>query len=152
MPVLIVPKLGSVIQQLKTSFQTVLPTIDLYLGEPITSDVPLDFIMISSDGDPDSDSSADFEHVWHDLAHTRMREDGEIPCALVSQTGDDDVSSTLTTGFATLQACVNALGNDPTLGGLVMSIQVSTGSSRQIQNNRGTAVVIPFTVMYWAIV
>lgn len=152
MPVLIVPKLGLVIQTLKTSFSTVIPTIEIYLGEPITSDVPNDFVMLGSDGDPDSDATADFEHTWEDMAHTRMREDGEIPCALVSQTGDEDVSGTMTAAFATLQACVNALGNDPTLDGIVMDIQVSAGSSRQIQNDLGTAIVVPFTVTYWAIV
>lgn len=150
MTVLIVPKLGLVTQAVKALFITVIPTVDVYLGEPITDDEPLDFVMLGSDGDPESDATADFTHAWADMAHTRMREDGEIPCALVSWTGDSDVASTMTAAFATLQACVNALGNDPTLTGLVMSIQVSSGSSRVIQNDLGTALVIPFTVMYWA--
>ena len=150
MTVLIVPQLGNVIQQMRTLFATVIPTVNVYLGEPITSDVPLNFVMIGSDGDPESDLTADFQHTWVDMARTRMREEGEIPCALVSQTGEVDVATTTTSAFATLQSCVNALGNDPTLSGLVMSIQVTSGSDRQIQNNRGTAIIVPFTVNYWA--
>ena len=135
---------------LKTSFTTALSGIDVYMGEPVTSDVPNDFLMVGSEGDPDSEAIAEFEHSWADLGHTRVREDGAVPCAIVSQTGDVDVDSAITSGFTTLQTCINVLDNDPTLSGNVQQIFLTVASERIIQNKQGTAIVIPFTVNYWA--
>jgi len=151
MPILIAPKLGAVSLSLKTVFTSALSTIPVYMGEPITSDVPMLFVMVGSDGDPESDAESNFQHSWQDMGHTRMREDGEIPCALVSQTGSDLADSVIADAFTTLQMCASALANDPTLSGIIAGIWVTAGSERTILNSNGAGVVVPFTVNYWTI-
>lgn len=150
MSALVTPVLGDVQAYLKTAFGTVFQASDIIMGEATDEEQSYSFVMIGSDGLPDSTAIADFTHVWVDMAQTRKREDGSIPCALVSQTGENDPATTLLSASATLKKCVNALDADLTLGGKVMGVQVVSGSSQILKNTRGTAVVLPFTVSYWA--
>jgi hypothetical protein len=109
-----------------------------------------DGILIGDDGDPETDIVSVFQQEWANLSHTKRYERGEIPCAAVSQSGSTAIADCRTRAFELIGLCETALLTNPTLGGLVFSIELfTTASSKPIQDTRGSAVVAPFVIRYW---
>ncbi len=124
--------------------------VAVYNGSPVSSAADLDLVLVNDDGDPASDASSTFEQEWANLAATSRYERGTVVCAVISQSGDTDLQDRQDRAEALLDACEAALHADVTLGGLVMTAQISSGSARPIQNSAGSAVVAPFTISYFA--
>lgn len=107
-------------------------------------------VLVEFDATPEARENARFEQEWLDLACTRRRELGELLCTAVAQTGDDDIAAMESHAFALLAACVDDLKSDLTVGGVVWSQHVVNGSAQQFKNERGVAVIVPFTIAYAA--
>jgi hypothetical protein len=148
--------LGSVLAALKTKFAAlpVLTGVEVYVGMPVTSDDPQDLVLLSHDGEWDSDAQPTVEYEWANIAGTSRYETGNIPCALISQSGDDDMQARFDRVQVLLAAMENALVTDMNsgvaLGGLVMGCTITSGQARQIQNEAGAAVLAPFVLTYRA--
>jgi hypothetical protein len=124
--------------------------VDVRRGAPIGGISAGRFVLVEFDGRPDSTADSRFEATWADLAATSIEERGEITCSSVAQTGDSDIAACETQAMAQLNAVRTSLAADRTVGGRVHSASITTGAVTQLQNSQGIAVVIPFTVAYFA--
>jgi hypothetical protein len=106
-------------------------------------------VVIGDDGDPESDVQSVFQQVWVDMAHTRRDETGDIPCVALAQTGSTAPEVVEARAFEILGYVELMVVADPTLGGTVATLEILGGSSKIIQNARGSAVIVPFSVRYW---
>jgi hypothetical protein len=119
-------------------------------GIGITSSPSADLLLIGDDGDPNTEVSSSVESYYVDIAQTRRQENGEIPCAVIAQSGSTDQPYLEAHAFDLLTAALASVDSDRTLGGLVYTVEVSEGATHSLVNNSGTAVIVPFTVRYWA--
>lgn len=108
------------------------------------------WVIVEFDGSPDARDNARWQREWLDLACTRQRELGEVMCTVVAQTGGDNISAMSTDAAAMLDLCVADLRTNLTVGGIVWSQQVTSGTEQQLKNEAGVAVLVPFTVAYAA--
>jgi hypothetical protein len=129
-----------------------LTTVMIFDGPPVGDFAAGDYIFLGDDADPDTDAESVFEQYWVDLAQTRREEMGEIPCAVVSDTGSTDIRVARAQAFSVFAVCESMLVADQTLNGVVYTSELVSGSARPIQNERGSAVVVPFTIRYRAAV
>lgn len=121
--------------------------VSIFDGPPIGNDSPKRLIMIGDDGDPESDVEATFEQEWANFSHTRKRETGEIPCAIIAWDGSTNMKAQRDICFGLLAAtevAILALASDE------LTLDLASGSSRPVQNDRGAATVVPFIVRYTA--
>ena len=107
-------------------------------------------IVIGDDGDPDSDVQSVFQQNWVDMAHTRRDEIGDIPCVAQAQTGSTDPEVVKSRAYELLGYVEAMAVADPTLGGVVATLEILGGSSKVVENSGGAAVIVPFSVRYWA--
>jgi len=108
------------------------------------------WLRVEFDGSPDARENARWSREWLDLACTRQREVGELVCTAAAQTGDDDVPAMEVVAHQLVDACVADLKSDLTVGGIVWSQYVASGSAQQLKTTAGVAVIVPFTVAYAA--
>jgi hypothetical protein len=110
--------------------------------------------MLSHDGELESDARPEVTYEWANIAGTSRYETGNIPCAVVSQSGDDNMQARFDRVQVLLAAMENALVTDmnsgAALGGLVMGCTITAGMTRPLQNSAGAAVLGPFTITYRA--
>lgn len=109
----------------------------------------LNAVVVGDDFDPETDTESEFTQEWVDIARTRRREQGTIPCAAVAQSGSTVIGVQRQRAFEIFAACELDLTSDNTLAGIVFSVEVTEGQAKTIQNTRGSALVLPFTVQYW---
>jgi len=109
-----------------------------------------DLLMLGDDGDPDTEVSSEWSQNYVDLAQSRKQETGVIPCAIISQTGDTYQPSAEKRAFELLALAVTPLETDRTMGGLVFTCEIATGTKRTIVNSQGLAIIAPFDIAYWA--
>jgi hypothetical protein len=121
-------------------------------GPPLTETKLGTLLLIGDDGDPESDATSSFSQEWLDMAQTRRQETGELIGAVIADDGGTDLSVSRERAFTLLSVCEQALRMDSTLGGIVQSAYLSSGSVRLFQNSAGSAVVVPFVIAYRAIV
>lgn len=147
-------KLDDVTDALVTAFTGLSGLASVLISDgPIVGDPSFaDALLIGDDGDPESQAMSVAEQSWTDLACTRRREDGEIICAAVSQSGDTNMQTRRDRVMALIGACEDALRADLSLGGVVQAVQLVRASVQPYQNANGSAVVAPFVVAYWALV
>lgn len=119
-------------------------------GIGLTSSASTNLLLIGDDGDPETEVSSEYNQYYVDLAQTRRQENGSIPCAVIVQSGSTDQPSLETQLFDLLTAVLAPIESDRTLGGLVFTSEVTEGNTRTLVNSSGTAVVVSFTVTYWA--
>lgn len=148
---------GAVMAALRTKFAALpaMSGIEVYVGLPVTSDDPADLVLLGHDGDLDSESQVTVEYEWANIAGTSRYETGTVPCAVISQTGDEgDMLGRYSRVDVLLSAMENALVTDMNTGGalagLVMGCTITAGQSRPIQNAAGAAVLAPFIFTYRA--
>jgi hypothetical protein len=148
---------GAVMAALRTKFAALpeLSGVEVYIALPLTADDAPDLVLIGHDGDLEGETTATVEYEWANLACTSRYEIGSIPCAVISQTGDEqDMQGRYDRVQVLLAAMENALVTDintgGSLAGLVMGATITSGSPRPIQNQAGASVLAPFTVMYRA--
>jgi hypothetical protein len=116
----------------------------------VSSKAYLDAVVIGDDGDPESDAMPVFTQEWANMAHTRRSETGDIPCAAIATTGSTNPDAVRLRAFAILAAVESSLLGDTTLGGTVFTCELIGGAAKQIENSAGAAIVVPFSVRYWA--
>jgi hypothetical protein len=122
--------------------------VSFFDGPAIGQDSPKRVVIIGDDGDPESDVESEFTQEWANMSRTRKRETGEIPCCVIAWEGGTDMKSQRDRAFVLLAACELALLADPTLGDESLWIEITSGSARPVQNERGAATVVPFTISY----
>lgn len=109
------------------------------------------FVVVEFDGRPDASEDSRFERTWIDLACTRQREDGEVTCTVIAQSGDsgdEALADAERATLALLDACDADLRADMTVGGVAWSARITRGAAAQMKNEGGVAVLVPFTVAY----
>lgn len=119
--------------------------VTIFDGPAIGQDSPKRLVMVGDDGDPESDVESSFEQSWANFSRTRKRETGQIPCAVIAWDGGSDMAVQRDKAFTLLAAtelAILALASDE------LTLELASGSSRPVQNERGAATVVPFTVQY----
>lgn len=111
---------------------------------------PGDLVVLGHNGDPESTAEVTVTQELASLDGSSRWETGVVPCCVVSQSGDTDLSARRARAFALLAAIETSVRADLTLGGLVLSAQITSAGARQLQNGAGSAVVVPFEITYFA--
>lgn len=142
-------RVGAVIDALVTQFDAG-TAVKVYDGPPVDTTAPADFVVIGCDDQ--FESTVPLTQAWAGLGANARDENGEIPCAVISQSGETNVKThrdRCLTILAELEAAVVA---DPTLGGTVASgwLLIASGSLSQAQTANGSRASINFTVSYRA--
>lgn len=142
------PKFGAVIDALVTLARTTTAGA-VYDGPVITGEVPLDFIVIGGTEDPDDEPSS-FDQSWNGLGAKTKNESGEITCAVLVGTGNENVKVARDRALVILGEVETKVRADPSLGGVLTGgwCQVSGGRHVQRMNTQGLYVRIVFTVAY----
>lgn len=139
------------VQQYLVSLLTALPSGRLVFNGPPVTDAPLtEYWSVGDDGNLDSDVSSSAEQEWADLACTSRYERGTIPCALIVQSGAVDQSPLQTLTTTLMGEAETAFRADISLGGLVLSAQLTTLVGQSLQTEDGAATVSPFVITYMA--
>ena len=119
--------------------------VTIYDGPPVGSDSPLKTVCVGDDGDPETDVESSFTQEWANLAKTRKRERGEIPCAVIAWDG----STAMEPKRAAVSVLLDAVGEAiRALASDALTLEITSGASRPVQNNKGAATQVPFTVSY----
>jgi hypothetical protein len=149
--------LASVMSALRLKFAALpdLSGVDVYCALPVSSDDVAECVLIGHDGEFESDVTATTVYEWANLACTSRYELGTIPCAVLSQSGDEkDMQGRFDRVQVLLAAMENALVTDMNTGGalagLVMGATITSAVPRSSQNQAGALVLSPFTITYRA--
>lgn len=137
-----------------TLFQSI-PTfsagrVAVYNGPSVSAAANRDVVVVNHDGDPESDAASTYEQEWADLAASSRYERGFVICGAIAQSGSTDPQARQDRVGELLAACSAAVHVDVTLGGLVLTAQVQSGSTTPVQNQAGAAVRAPFVIAYFA--
>jgi hypothetical protein len=119
--------------------------VSIFDGPPIGQDSPKRLIMVGDDGDPESDAISTFTQEWSNLSKTRKRETGEIPCAVIAWDGGTDMKAqrdAVSILLNSLSTAILALASDD------LTLELNSGSARPVQNEKGAATVVPFSITY----
>jgi hypothetical protein len=122
----------------------------IYDGPPVSAAADPEMILLGDDGDVESAAVSTYTQMWVDMACTRREEMGDVVCAVVVQSGDDDLDVVRSRATVLLAACSVVLAADMTMGGVVYSAVLDSGSARPLQNADGVGVIAPFTIRYRA--
>lgn len=143
-----VPKFGTVIDALVTLARTTSAQA-VYDGPAITSEAVSDFIVIGGTEDPDDEPSS-FDQSWNGLGQRGKVEQGEITCAVLVGTGNEDVKVARDRALTILGEVETKVRADPSLGGVLSGgwAHVSGGRHTQRLNTQGLYVRVVFTVAY----
>jgi hypothetical protein len=118
-------------------------------GLPITEDRLTSLVIVGNSGDPEEPYAGRFEQEYHDLAGVNSTRDETVtvPCCVLAQTGDIDVSATRSSAFTILGAVESALRANYALGvDGVLRVEMSGGDVIVSQFADGTAVRLTFTI------
>ena len=119
-------------------------------GLPITEDRLTSLVMIGNSGDAEDTLAGSVRQSYHDMAGTSSTRDETITinCAVMTQTGDVDVSATRSAAFTVLGYVEAALRANYSLGlAEVMRVEVVDVQCYIEQFADGTAVRLPFQVV-----
>lgn len=142
------PRIGAVIDALVTLAGTT-SALSVYDGPANTTTTTTDYVVIGGTEDPDDEPSS-FDQSWNGLGAKTKNEVGEITCAVLVGTGNDDVKVARDRALAILGEVEAAVRADPSLGGVLIGgwAHVSSGRHVQRRNSQGLYVRITFTVAY----
>ena len=150
MPSVMENVVAGMLAALRTLNDTTLAGVTVDGAKAVSGKGYKDSVIVGHDGDPESDAEPVFTQDWANMAHTRRTETGDIPGAVVATTGSTSTDTVRQRAFDVLAVVEASLLADPTLAGLVGSLEFMGGAARTIENSLGSAVVIPFSVHYWA--
>jgi hypothetical protein len=108
-----------------------------------------DIVTVGDDGDPESDVVATYEQEWANFSHTRRREAGSIPGAVIAQSGSTNIALMRIRANDLLNICAAYVNANPDLGGVVSTIEWVSGDMEPLQTDLGAAIVAPFIINYW---
>lgn len=143
-----VPKFGAVIDALVVLAETTSAT-EVYDGPTVTIPTAVDFVVIGGTEDPDDEPSS-FDQTWNGLGNRAKNESGEVTCAVLVGTGDDDVKTARDRALSILGEIETAVRADPSLGGVLTGGWAHVSGGRHVQRltTEGIYVRITFTVSY----
>lgn len=146
-----VSAVDDVLAALQTMFQAAVgSSVPVYDGLPITAEVDRQFVLVGDDGDANSDEPAATTTQTRETRNIvgAYTEAGDVTCAVICQTGDDDLPGLRATSRNLMALLEAAVRTDPTLGGAVVRAQVTDVTLWQVRNAKGSAVRRVFTVHY----
>jgi len=143
-------RLAAVIAALFTAFDAT-DAIAAYRGVPILSDAPADFVIVGGRDDANYMAGATVQD-WNGLGARTRVEEGRVVCAIIAQSGDDDLAGQQDRAHAVLAQVEDVLRADPTLGGIVSSgwLQVLDTLLEQRSTGAGTYARLTVTIGYQA--
>jgi len=121
-------------------------------GVPVTATAASGFVLIGDDGAPEvtGEPAASVTQDWGTFEAGSRTEEGTVTCAVVSQSGDDDLAvhrAATKADMVTVEARLRATDN---LGGVVAAGGIDTISLHQGRNANGGFVRRVFTYRYTA--
>lgn len=142
-------RVGAVIDALVTTFSTG-TAAEVYDGPPLVSTAPGTFVIVGAN--EEAESRIPLTQDWAGLGRNSRNETGDIPCAIVSQSGDTVIKMHRDAALALMAQLEAAVVADPTLGGAVQAgwLHITSGDLLQEQTPNGARVAIPITVSYRA--
>lgn len=146
-----VSALDDVLTALVATFQAAVgTTVPVYDGLPATASADLAFVVVGDDGDPASadNPAGSTTQTRAERMDGSTTESGDVTCALICQTGDDDLPGLRTASRLLMLALETGLRADRTLGGVAIRSNIDEVALWQSRNANGSAVRRVFTVHY----
>jgi hypothetical protein len=141
----------SVILYLTALWNTALTDVNVVDGPQVTSDSANDWLFVGFNGDAPDEYNEGATGQQNLMAFSRVKgDDGQVICAVVSRSGDTDITETRSRANGVLANAETALRADQQLGGLVMQAYVSDYRYSPVQTQAGAKVRFVFTVTYKA--
>lgn len=142
---------GPVILYLTAMWTTALAGVNVVDGPQVTSDAADDWLFVGFNGDVPDEYNEAATGQQSLMAFAKVKgDDGQVTCAIVSRSGDSDITATRLRANGFLSAAEAALRADMQLGGLVMHAYVSDYRYSPVQPKQGAKVRFVFTVTYKA--
>jgi hypothetical protein len=144
-------KTDAVILALTAMWTAALTDINVVDGPQVTSDAASDWLFVGYNGDTPDEYNEGAIGLQSLMAFAKVKgDDGQVTCAVVSVSGDTDITATRARANGFLSAAEAAVRADMTLGGLVMHAFVSDYRYTPVQTQQGAKVRLVFTVTYKA--
>lgn len=125
---------------------TAAPVFD---GLPITYDDMREFVIVGGDADGENGAGGWDQRITTIGAPFRVEENGRVECMIVTQSGDPTVAPTRAAALAILEAVIDQIDADPTLGLSNLTYgRVTSGRVLSAQTSHGAATEIQFTYTY----
>lgn len=141
--------LPNMIDALLAAFTTAVgPSTPVYDGLPPASTADPEYLVVGDDGSGKVDST--FDQNWAALGKRAKDELGVVYCVVSVQTGDTVLKPSRDRAFQLIGLCETALKDNVDLDRLVLWTNFTGGTYRTIQNTKGSAVSVSFTVTYKA--
>lgn len=140
-----------VILYLTTLWTTALTGVNVVDGPQVTSDAANDWLFVGFNGDIPDEYNEGSTGQQSLMAFAKVKgDDGQVICAVVSRSGDTDITATRARANGVLSTAEAAVRADMQLGGLVMQAYVSDYRYSPVQTQSGAKVRFVFTVTYKA--
>jgi hypothetical protein len=140
-----------VIVKLTAIWTAALTGINVVDGPQVTSDASSDWLFVGFNGDVPDEYNEGAAGLQSLMAFARVKgDDGQVTCAVVSRSGNADITATRARANGFLATAEDAVRADMSLGGLVMSAFVSDYRYSPVQTQQGAKVRLVFTVTYKA--
>jgi len=138
-----------VILKLIEVWTAALTDLDVVDGPQVDSDPVNDRLFVGFNGDTPDEYNEGAVGVQSLMAFAKVKgDDGQVTCAVVSRSGDSDITATRARANGFLAAAEAALRADMSLGGLVMQAYVTDYRYSPVQTQQGAKVRVVFTVTY----
>lgn len=140
-----------VILYLTAMWTAALTDVNVVDGPQVTSDAADDWLFVGYNGDIPDEYNEGATGQQSLMAFAKVKgDDGPVTCAVVSRSGDSNITATRARANAVLSAAEVAIRADMQLGGLVMHAYVSDYRYSPVQTQSGAKVRLVFTVTYKA--
>lgn len=143
--------IDAVILKLTAVWTAALTGVNVVDGPQVNSDSTDDWLFVGFNGDTPDEYNEGAIGQQSLMAFAKVKgDDGQVTCAVVSRSGDTDITSTRARANGFLSAAESALRADMSLGGLVMQAYVTDYRYSPVQTQQGAKVRLVFTVTYQA--
>jgi hypothetical protein len=141
----------AVILKLTEVWAAALTGVNVVDGPQVTSDAADDWLFVGFNGDLPDEYNEGAIGQQSLMAFAKVKaDDGQVTCAVVSRSGDTDITATRARAMGFLADAEDVVRADMTLGGLVMHAFVSDYRYSPVQTQLGAKVRVVFTVTYKA--
>lgn len=118
-------------------------------GLPVTYDDMREFVIIGGDSDGEEGAGGWDQRITTLGVPFRVEENGRVECMVVAQSGDPTVATTRAAALTVLEAVIDQIDADPTLGLANLTYgRVTSGRVLSAQTSAGSATEIQFTYTY----
>lgn len=134
-------------------------TLGSQLSVPVWDTAPvtgerLTGVIVGAVGDSTEGNAGTLEQTYHDLGPSARRDEtGTVECAVVAQSGDDDLAAVRAAAFAILGDAEDALRSGVSIGvGQLLRCELTSARPRQGFSTDGVFCDIPLTLTYHALI